>query len=156
MQMKRMLLLAVTVATLAFTASAAGGPPVVNVTDVTKNGTDTFVDVNPCTGDPAVITIRFNAIFHITIFANGTVHVTETTTGTFLLDTIDPTKPDFSGHFTQWDGFNGNNRNATGTFTFTINGKGTDGSTLRFHETAHFTVNANGEVTVEFDKPTCG
>jgi opacity protein-like surface antigen len=154
--MKRTLLLLATITMLAFTASAAAGPPVVNVTDVVKNGTDTFVDVNPCTGDLAEITITFNAVFHITIFANGTVHVTETTTGRFLLDTLDPSKPDFSGHFTQWDGFNGNNRNAAGTFTFTVNGTGTDGSHLRFHETAHFTVNANGVMTVEFDRPTCG
>jgi hypothetical protein len=32
---------------------------------------------------------------------------------------------------------------------------GSDGSTLKFHETAHITVNANGEVTVEFDEPSC-
>jgi len=55
-----------------------------------------------------------------------------------------------------WDGFNGNNNNAASTFTFTVNAKGTDGSHLRFHETAHFTANANGDVTVEFDRPTCG
>jgi len=114
------------------------------------------VDVNPCTGDPAEITITFNSVFHITIFADDTVHVTETTTGRVLIDTLDPSKPDFSGRFTMWDGFNGNNNNAASTFTFTVNAKGTDGSHLRFHETAHFTANANGDVTVEFDRPTCG
>jgi hypothetical protein len=154
--MKPAFLLLATIATLAFTATAIGAPPVNNSTDVVKNGTDTFVDVNPCTGDLAVITTTFNSVFHITEFANGTVHVTGTATGRFLLDTIDASKPDFSGHFTQWFGFNGNNRSAAGTSTFTVVGKGTDGSRLRFHDTMHFTVNANGVVTVEFDKPTCG
>jgi hypothetical protein len=32
---------------------------------------------------------------------------------------------------------------------------GSDGSTLKFHDTFHVTVNANGEVTVQFDKPSC-
>jgi hypothetical protein len=154
--MKRAFLLLATIATLAFAATAIGAPPVNNSTEIVKNGTDTFVDVNPCTGDLAVITTTFNSVFHITEFANGTVHVTGTATGTFLIDTIDASKPDFSGHFTQWFGFNGNNQSATGTSTFTVVGKGTDGSRLRFHDTMHFTVNANGVVTIEFDKPTCG
>jgi hypothetical protein len=153
--MKRALVLLAAVATLAFPATGIGAPPITNFTNVTKNGTDTFPDVNPCTGDPATISITFNDVFHITEFANGTVHVTGTTTGTFLIDTIAPSKPDFSGHFTSWFGFNGNNKNVAGTFTFTVVGKGTDGSTLTFHETAHFTLNANGEVTVDFDRPTC-
>jgi hypothetical protein len=153
--MKRALVFLATITMLAFTASAAAALPVVNETDVVKNGTDTFLDVNPCTGEPATITTTFNAVFHITEFADGTVRVTGTTTGTFLADTIDASRPDFSGRFTSWFGFNGNTKNATGTSTFTVVGKGTDGSRLRFHETASFTLNANGEVTVEFDKVTC-
>jgi hypothetical protein len=40
------------------------------------------------------------------------------------------------------------------TFTFSVNGKGTDGSKLHFHETAHITV-VGTDVVVEFDKITC-
>jgi hypothetical protein len=40
----------------------------------------------------------------------------------------------------------------------TIIGKGSDGTTLRYHETMHFALNANGDVTVSFDNitVTCG
>jgi hypothetical protein len=154
--MKRRLVFLATVGLLAFASTAVGAPPVVNETDHEKQATDTFLDVNPCTGDAAQITITYNSVFHITQFANGTEHVTGTMTGTALIDTVDPALPDFSGHFTQWFGGNGNTKSANGTFTFTVNAKGTDGSRLRFHETAHFSVNANGDLTVEFDKITCG
>jgi len=119
------------------------------------NGTDTFVDVNPCTGDPATITITFNAVMHLTFLESGAVHGTETQTGTFQLVPIDSSLPSFTGRFTEWDGFNANSRNFSATFTFHIIGKGSDGSTLRFHEVAHFSVSASG-MTVEFDRPRCG
>jgi hypothetical protein len=36
--------------------------------------------------------------------------------------------------------------------------KGTDGSHVVVHETAHFSINANGVITVNFDNPSvhCG
>jgi len=119
------------------------------------NGTDTFVDVNPCTGDPATITLTFNAVMHLTILESGAVHGTETQAGTFQLVPRDPSLPSFTGRFTEWDGFNANSRNFAATFTFHVIGKGSDGSILRFHEDAHFSVSASG-MTVEFDRPRCG
>lgn len=154
--MRRALLFLAAIGALCLAAGAVAAPPITNLTDVVKNGTDTFADVNPCTGDPAEITVVFNSVFHITEFANGTVHVTGTTTGTFTLDTLDAAKPDFSGRFTEWFGFNGNTKSVNGTFTFSVTGKGSDGSRLRFHDVAHFTLNANGVPTVEFDRPSCG
>jgi hypothetical protein len=55
----------------------------------------------------------------------------------------------------EWFGENSNQKTFNGTFTFTVIATGSDGSTLKFHETAHITVNANDEVTVEFDRPSC-
>lgn len=81
--------------------------------------------------------------------------MTFTQTGDFLLDTIEESEPDFSGHFTVWGGFNGNKKNASETFTFTAVGKGTDGSRLQFHATAQFKVNAKGQVVVAFEKFRC-
>lgn len=154
--MKRVILLLTVLGSFGFMPTAHADAPIVNETDVVKDGTDEFVDVNPCTGDRARISTVFNAVFHITEFADGTVHVTGTTTGTFSLDALKDSAVDFTGRFTQWFGFNGNNKNATGSFTFSVTGTGTDGSTLRFQETAQFKVNANGDVVVEFDKIKCG
>lgn len=154
--MKRVFLLLTVLGSFGFMPTALADVPIVNETDVVKDGTDEFVDVNPCTGDRARISIVFNAVFHITEFADGTVHVTGTTTGTFSLDALKASAVDFTGRFTQWFGFNGNNKNATGSFTFSVTGTGTDGSTLHFQETAQFKVNANGDVVVEFDKIRCG
>jgi hypothetical protein len=131
------------------------------VTETTNehNITETIVDILPCVGNGEElfeITTTTNVIEHSTFAPNGSMHFTFTQTGDFSAVPIsDPSLPSFSGHFTIWSGFNGNNKNATGTFTFTIKGVGSDGSRVDFHETAHFTLNANGVPTVEFDKISC-
>jgi len=57
-----------------------------------------------------------------------------------------------------WGNFNLNERNTNNTFTLTVKLTGSDGSTISAHETQHFSLNANGVVTVDFDKMslTCG
>ncbi len=152
--MRRITLLFATLAVLAFPATADAAV-VVNETDVVIGGTETFTDVNPCTGDRAEITITFNGVFHITELDDGTLHVTFTQAGDFLLDTIKASEPDYTGHFSIWGGFNGNKKNASETFTFEVVGTGTDGSRLQLNGTAQFKVNAKGEVVVDFDKFRC-
>lgn len=152
--MRRVALFFATLALLANPATAKAAVAV-NETDVEIGGTETFTDVNPCTGDPAEITITFNAVFHITELDDGTVHVTFTQTGDFLLDTIEASEPDFSGHFTIWGGFNGNKKNASETFTFELVGRGTDGSRLQLNGTAQFKANAKGDVVVAFENFRC-
>jgi len=135
--------------------SAAGAS---STTTTEHHATDTFTDTLPCiTGNPLYdITITYNEVDHVTFLPNCTFHATFTQTGNFqAVPDSDPSLPSFTGHFTMWDGFNGNRQNATGTFTFTIHGTGSNGSSLDFHETAHFTVNPDGPVTSEFDKITC-
>ena len=124
-------------------------------TQTFKNVTETFTDVNPCTGDPGTLTITYNGVVHVTIANNGSFHTTGTFTGDFVFDTTDPTKPDYTGHFTNWFGDNDNSRSEADTVTFTVHGTGSDGSTIRFHETAHFSVSASG-VVISFDKMSCG
>src|SRR5438093_3624425 len=119
------------------------------------NETETSKDRNPCTGDKGTLTLTYNAVFHVTKIGPGQKHVTFTQTGRFQFVPNDPSKPSYTGHFTAWGGFNTNGENQTGTFTFSVKGKGSDGSTLRFHEVMHITVGANG-VKVEFDKVRCG
>jgi hypothetical protein len=134
-------------------AAAAGAT---SETETEHAATDAFTDVIPCLGDALYdITLTYNEVDHLTTLPNGTVHATFTQTGTFAaVPAEDASLPSFSGHFTQWGGFNGNRKNATGTFTFTIHGTGSDGSQVDFHETAHFSLSATG-LTVEFDKISC-
>ena len=79
---------------------------------------------------------------------------TSTQTGTFVAVPLHAGRPTFTGHFTQWDGFNSNRQSATGTFTFSIHGTGSDGSSVKFHEVAHVTMTKTG-VIVRFDKAKC-
>ena len=55
-------------------------------------------------------------------------------------------------HATAWGNFNMNQRNTNNAFTLTIHATGSDGSTISAHDTAVFVMNANGTVTVNFDK----
>jgi hypothetical protein len=100
--------------------------------------------VNPCTGESGVITLDAkNAVAHVTTNANG-FWATFTAEGTA---TFAPTSgTPISGHFTAWDGENGNLQNGTATMTFTIHI-----DNLTMHETAHMSVSASG-ISLSFDK----
>src|SRR5262245_17734950 len=87
----------------AIPAWGQGGPPQ-TFTQITHKDTQSDVDVNPCTGDPGIVTTTANSVFHLTQFPDGHGSVTGTTTGTFTFDTFDPSLPDFSGRFTSWFG----------------------------------------------------
>lgn len=145
----------ITAAILAVATPASAGAPPVTVTDVQHRVISVEADVNPCTGQPGVVTTVVNAVFHITVFPDGRYHITGTATGTFQFDTTDPAAPDFSGRVTNWFGESSNSNTLTSTFTFSVNGTGTDGSTIRFHETAHVSIVA-GEIVVELDRVRCG
>jgi hypothetical protein len=155
--MKRLFVLTALTATTAAASGVVGAPAWAHATTKTfhiHNGTQTFVDRVPCIGGKATITLTFNAVFHQTRIAAHLFHVTETMTGTFVAVPLHPSRPTFTGHFTQWHGFNSNRQSLTGTFTFSVHGVGSDGSTVNFHEVAHFTMTKSG-VTVKFDKATC-
>jgi hypothetical protein len=119
------------------------------------NETDSFPTDNPCSGVPGTVTVTFNGVVHMTTLDSGAVHGTETMTGTFSFVPDDPSQPSYTGRFTSWDGFNANSQNFTATATFRVRGTGSDGSTLTFHDNAHFSVSATG-VTISFDRPRCG
>jgi len=111
---------------------------------------------NPCNGHQITLSVDGNAVQHITFFpGSDEVWMTFTETGKFSGIDGDVT---YTGHFTIWANFNMNERNSNATFTFSVRALGSDGSVIIGHETAHFTMNANGTVTVSFDKMsfTCG
>jgi hypothetical protein len=112
--------------------------------------------INPCTGHVFTLTIDGNSVTHITFFPDGDeLWFTFTETGKFTGTDGGVT---YTGHFAVWVNQNVNEKNSNSTFTFSVRAFGSDGSVIIGHEVVHFTMNANGDLTVEFDKPsiTCG
>jgi hypothetical protein len=66
----------------------------------------------------------------------------------------------FTGHNTVWGNENINERNGNQSFTDSQRIVGSDGSVITYREVAHWTTDANGVLTVSFDKVagsmTCG
>jgi len=108
---------------------------------------------NPCTGEPGVLdAIAHTGVFHTTSFAVGTgFWLTTTAQGTVTFTPSDPSGVSASGHFTEWHGVSINNRNEASTTTSTFQLWGTDGSHIAVHEVIHFSINAIGTVTADFD-----
>jgi hypothetical protein len=91
-----------------------------------------------------------NSVEHVTFFPAGDeVWATFTETGKVTFTSEGVT---YTGHATAWFNFNMNEKNANTTFTLTIRLYAPDGSSIVGHEVAHFALNANGEITVNFDK----
>ena len=126
---------------------AVAAPPITTTT-TEQNVVVTFVDVVPtCEGGGPLyeITTTSNDIEHTTVFADGRIHATFTSTGTFVAEPLDdPSLPSATGHFTIWGGFNDNGKSVNGTFTFTVHGTFEDGPTFSNHVTDHFNVTPNG------------
>ena len=138
-------------------SAQASGAGAVSVTQTFHNATQTFASVNPCTAVPGTLTITYNGVVHFTVLTSGvgagTGWGTFTATGTFIFAGTDGVG--FTGHVTACDGQNFNLQNFAATSIFVVHGTGSDGSSLTFHDVAHFSVSASG-ITLSFDKPTCG
>jgi hypothetical protein len=142
---------------LGFTAAAASadGNGAQTFTQTFKHQTDTFVDFVPCRDFQATITITYNGVFHYTVNKAGDFWATGTMTGTVTAVPLEASNPSFTGHFTTWFGEADNKKNGVDHSTFTVHLTGSDGSTIKFHDTAHLSTSASG-LTVSFDKPMCG
>ena len=141
-----------------FTAApaSADGNGAQTFTQTFKNQTDPpFVDFVPCRDFQATITITYNGVLHFTVNKAGDFWATGTMTGTATAVPLDPANPSFSGKFTAWFGTSDNKQNGVDHSTFTVHLTGSDGSTIKFHDTAHVSMSASG-MTVSFDKPMCG
>jgi hypothetical protein len=134
-------------------------------TFTTATGTHTEPASNPCTDDLGTFTITYTGVFHITQNAAGGIRTTGTLTGTFVFDATDPTRPDYTGRFTETFGDNTNSNNQLATSTFRVRGTGTDGSTVHLHTVAHTTAETIDlaadpptvtGVKVNFDRLRCG
>jgi hypothetical protein len=151
-----------TLLTAGVSLAAAGGQGTVTITTHAHNVPEfpPMATTNPCTGEPGTLTaIAANSVFHVTFFTNGDEFwVTGTDEGTATFTPDNPNGVSASGHFADWFGESFNNKNDVQHFTNTFNLRGSDGSHLVAHETAHLSTNATGVVTVFFDKMnlTCG
>jgi len=133
-------------------AAALAQPP---TTETIHEEFDTTEFDTVCSGAVVPIHVTGKSVFHITEFDDGRYHLTGTQVGRFTTTDAGVT---YTGRFTIWFGENSNTKSFNGTFTFSATGKGSDGSKLRLQGVAHFTVNANGDVTSEFERFTtdCG
>jgi hypothetical protein len=115
---------------------------------------------NPCTGASGTLSATAKTgVFHVTSFTTGPeLWVTTTDEGTATFTPDDPTGVVASGHYAEWFGESFNNRNAVVHDTSTFRLIGTDGSRTTVHIDDHFSINANGVVTVTFSNFsfTCG
>jgi hypothetical protein len=151
-------------ATMAAAPAFAASPNGQTVTE-TQNVHGVFLEpaaTNPCTGNTfnggAGIQFTGNLVNHVTFFTNSDeVWATFTETGK-IVGTDDGTGATYTGHATAWGNFNLNEKNQNSEFTLTIHATGSDGTSITAHETTVFVMNANGTVTVNFDKfsLTCG
>jgi hypothetical protein len=133
-------------------ASVTAEPPATET--IHETFSETEVD-DVCGETDVPIQIEGKAVFHVTEFADGRVHVTGTLVGRFMFEVSGET---FTGRFTQWFGLNANSKSFNETDTFSATGKGDEGSHVRIIELFHITMNANGQVTVEFETASgsCG
>ena len=114
-----------------------------------------FPSGNPCTGDPGTVILHEVWEFRTLTFPDGSSHVRLRTTGTFDFDADDPSAPDFfaarehpSTTQTKLDA----NGNGTQTVVGGYDARGTDGSRVKVHTVAHFTVVGFDVFTPKFDK----
>ena len=152
-------LLALTVAFTVASAAYAGGNGAQTSTTLEKNVTQgPSPAINPCTGVPGTLTVTFNLVIHMTTSDNHS-GFNGTVTGSALFVPDDPSQPTYTGHFTNVLNAHPNEdnlQNATAHFTSDIEAVGSDGSHLKFHGSGHTTINANGEITTQFDNFFCG
>lgn len=114
--------------------------------------TESEPETDPCTGARGTLTFSGDGVVHVTQASNGGFHIT----GTFTFDVSFAPKRQsgttYSGQGAFWFGENDNRNNENGTFTFAGTAKGSDGSHVQFNGVGHYTTNAKGVVTVEFEK----
>ncbi len=130
---------------LVLAAPALAQPPVTE-TIVEKNRVDSFampVPIDDCQIGPLyTITLTTNRVTHSTTFADGRVHARIAWTGTFVaVPLTDPGLPTYTGTLTLTNGvFEQSGQVVTTTFTYTLHGDGSDGSTFKTHLTMHLNV----------------
>ena len=146
----------VSLATLAFAATASAQTPIVG-TDV-STFSDSFTGSVECHDELYSATATGRTVMHFTYFEEtGALHFHLVDHGKAVLVPIDGTGPTYTAHFGDSDLENiravkqGDVLVEEDTDLFRTRARGSDGSRVFFKGHAHFTVNANGETTVQLD-----
>lgn len=103
-----------------------------------------------------MVTVVDRNVFHITLFADGSVTILDNDQGSFYFVPNDQSAPTSSGHYR--NGFSDTfrtNFDEAFTATFLAVGRDANGAQLKFKVTSHYTF-ANGEVRVDKTTVSCG
>jgi hypothetical protein len=155
--------LALAAGSMLTTTTAAWGQPPITGTD-TFTFSESFSEPFFCGGERYAVTASGHGVVHFTFFEEtGALHFHEVVHGKAVNVPLDGTGPTYTANF--WNSDlesiravrHGGVLVETDTDFFKVVARGSDGSRalVTFH--AHFTVNANGETTVQFetDKLVC-
>jgi hypothetical protein len=150
-------LLALAAGLVPATAGTAWAQPPITGTDV-STFSESFTEPFFCGGEPYAVTANVRAVVHFTFFEEtGALRFHEVVHGKAVSVPVDGTGPTYTANFWNSDSESiravrrGGVLVETDTDHFRAVAHGSDGSRalVTFH--AHFTVNANGETTVEFE-----
>jgi hypothetical protein len=143
-------------ATLALAGTASAQTPVV-FTDV-STFSDSFTGSFECEDEPYAVTATGHTVVHFTYFEEtGALHFHLVDHGKAVAIPVDGTGPSYRANFGDSDLENiravkqGDVLVEEDTDLFRTVAHGSDGSRVLFKGHAHFTVNANGETTVQLD-----
>jgi hypothetical protein len=139
------------------TAASAAGPPITD-TDVSTFSESFSDEPFLCQDELYTVSVDGHAVVHFTFFEDtGALYFHEVIYGKVVAVPLDGTGPSYTGNFRNSDSESiravrhGDPLVETDTDLFRAVAHGSDGSRAfaMFH--AHFTVNANGETTVQLD-----
>jgi hypothetical protein len=158
---------ALAIAAAALTASSALAEPPTVQTDVNHDYNEvSYGNGLPCIGDtPGIVTFAGTFVTHsVSRPADGDSQFHANLNGivTYQPDADFDQVPDeggttFTGPIrTQTTASVRNGQSGTSTSSFSSQLKGSDGSSVTIRGVVRYTINANGEITVNFDKTTCG
>jgi hypothetical protein len=141
---------------LSVAAGIASAQPPITFTEV-STFSETFSD-EPflCQDELYTVTGTGHTVFHITFFEEtGALHLHEVIIGKAVAVPLDGTGPSYTANFRDSDSENiravkhGEGLVEVDTDLHKAVAHGSDGSRVFFKEHAHFTVNANGEMSVD-------
>ena len=148
------------VGVMVMSVGAATAQPPLTGTDV-STFSESFTEPFFCGGEPYAVTANVRVVIHFTFFEDtGALRFHEVVHGKAVSVPVDGSGPTYTANFWNSDSESiravkrGDVLVETDTDHFRAVARGSDGSRalVTFH--AHFTVNANGETTVEFLRDT--
>jgi hypothetical protein len=137
---------------LTVSSAFAAKPDVFTV--ITKNGVDSYYQSDPQCGITGDVTLVYNNVFHVTDRgeAGFVVHANVEADNT----TVGDNGVTYTGHsHLHFDAVGTRGATETYTQTLTINLMGDDGSHVTMTFVDRIAMNANGDITTEFNKAVC-